>query len=300
MHRAYHRFPLLWAFHVVHHSSEELDWLSTTRLHPVSQALNTAAVAAALLLAGLPVTAVVAANIVIGAAALLAHANVRWTLGPCHHLLVSPLFHQWHHARIDHAHPQEAGNFGAVFSVWDRLFGTWALPSSSRPVRFGVPDAPRTTILGLLLHPLRLCVNSLLASLKLKSVGLPKRWGHRRLGGVKLLLENLPPGLQDQRQTLAACLEAMDRVMPLSPVYLFGSPARGEARPDSDVDLCIVAEGAERQLEAARRFREAIWDVWPRPSLTLIPITPHRLSEKRDRRDHFFATILQEGLLLAA
>lgn len=132
--------------------------------------------------------------------------------------------------------------------------------------------------------------------------------GHRLLIGrsgcnlvrMKLLLDNLPESLQNQRQTLADCLEAMDRVMPLRAVYLFGSHARGDARPDSDVDLCIVADGAERQLEAARKFREAIWDVWPRPALTLIPITPHRLDEKRVRRDHFFATVLQEGLLLAA
>jgi sterol desaturase/sphingolipid hydroxylase (fatty acid hydroxylase superfamily) len=67
---------------VVHHTSEDLDWLSTSRLHPVSQALDTAAVGFALLLLGLPVAAVVAANILIGVAALLVHANVRWTFGP--------------------------------------------------------------------------------------------------------------------------------------------------------------------------------------------------------------------------
>ncbi|MBI4658720.1 MAG: nucleotidyltransferase domain-containing protein [Verrucomicrobia bacterium] len=116
---------------------------------------------------------------------------------------------------------------------------------------------------------------------------------------MKLLLENLPATLQDQRETLAQCLEAMNRVMPLRQVYLFGSHARGEARPDSDVDLCIVADGAERQLEAARRFREAIWGVWPCPSLTLIPITPTRLDEKRAVGDHFFHTVLKEGVLLA-
>jgi sterol desaturase/sphingolipid hydroxylase (fatty acid hydroxylase superfamily) len=54
---------VLWAFHIVHHTGEELDWLSTLRLHPVSQAVNTAVVGAALLLVGLPITAVVAANV---------------------------------------------------------------------------------------------------------------------------------------------------------------------------------------------------------------------------------------------
>jgi len=162
IHRAYHRFPVLWAFHIVHHTSEELDWLSTLRLHPVSQAVNTAVVGAALLLVGLPSTAVVAANVLIGAAALLVHANVRWSFGPLQHLLVSPLFHQWHHARVDDdAHPHGAGNFGAVLCIWDRLFGTWSLPTSNRPVRFGVEHAPAPTVWGLVLHPLRVCIRFL-------------------------------------------------------------------------------------------------------------------------------------------
>ena len=116
---------------------------------------------------------------------------------------------------------------------------------------------------------------------------------------VKLLLDNLPPALQGQRATLARCLEAMGRVADVRAVYLFGSHARGDARPDSDVDLCIVAEGTEPQLETARRFREAIWDVWPCPAFTLLPITPARLAEKQARRDHFFATVLKEGVLIA-
>ncbi len=117
---------------------------------------------------------------------------------------------------------------------------------------------------------------------------------------MKLLLDNLPADLQSQRDTLARCLEAMDRVMPLRAVYLFGSHARGEARPDSDVDLCIVADGAARQQEAARAFRRAMRPVWPRPAFTLVPITPHRLEEKTERSDPFFGTVLKEGILLVS
>jgi len=116
---------------------------------------------------------------------------------------------------------------------------------------------------------------------------------------VKLLLENLPPSLAPQRETLARCLEAMNRALPLREVWLFGSHARGDARPDSDVDLCVVAEGAERQLKASARFSHAIWDVLPRPAFTLIPITPARLAEKRAIGDYFFQTVLDEGVLLA-
>lgn len=117
---------------------------------------------------------------------------------------------------------------------------------------------------------------------------------------MKLRLENLPPSLDGQRDALTRCLDAFDRLTPIRSVYLFGSHARNEARPDSDVDLCIVAEGAERQQETARRYREAIWEVWPRPSLTLVPIAPARLAEKKAIGDHFFATVLKEGVLLAS
>lgn len=161
LHRAYHYFPALWAFHLVHHTSEELDWLSTSRLHPVSQIVDTALVALFLFLPGMPVTAVLAAYVIIGAAALLAHANVRWNFGLLQYLLVSPLFHQWHHARVDNKADQHIANFGAVLSIWDWLFGTWSLPALKRPVRFGVENAPPPTLLALVLHPFRACARFL-------------------------------------------------------------------------------------------------------------------------------------------
>jgi hypothetical protein len=117
---------------------------------------------------------------------------------------------------------------------------------------------------------------------------------------VKLLFDNLPASLAPQRETLARCLEAMNRVMPLRAVYLFGSHARGDARPDSDVDLCIVADGAARQLEAAQSFSRGMRPIPAKPSFTLVPITPERLGEKKVVGDHFFRTVLKEGVLLAA
>ncbi|MBI4024206.1 MAG: nucleotidyltransferase domain-containing protein [Verrucomicrobia bacterium] len=117
---------------------------------------------------------------------------------------------------------------------------------------------------------------------------------------MRLLLENLPPALQNQRETLAKCIEAFDRIRPVREVYLFGSYARGEAQPDSDVDLCIVAEGAEQQLDAAQQYRKAIWEIRPKPAFTLVPITPQRLEEKKTCHDHFFMTVLMEGVLIAS
>ena len=120
------------------------------------------------------------------------------------------------------------------------------------------------------------------------------------LPAVKLLLENLPASLAPQREILRRCLVAMNAALPIQQIFLFGSHARGEARPDSDVDLCLVAEGATRQLEAARQWRRATRFIWPIPAFTLLPITPDRLAEKRVSGDPFYHTVLTEGVSLAA
>jgi len=117
---------------------------------------------------------------------------------------------------------------------------------------------------------------------------------------VKLLLENLPASLIPQRETLRRCLEAMDAALPIQQIILFGSHARGDARPDSDIDLCLVAEGATRQFDAARQWRTAMSPLRPFLAFSLIPITPQRLAEKRARGDFFFQTVIEEGVALAA
>ena len=66
-----------------------------------------------------------------------------------------------------------------------------------------------------------------------------------------------------------------------------------------DVDLCLVADGADRQLDAASKFTDAIWHIAPCPPFTMIPISPTRLAEKTALSDHFFGTVLQEGVTLA-
>ena len=116
---------------------------------------------------------------------------------------------------------------------------------------------------------------------------------------MKLLSGNIPQALRGPASGLAECLRAFGRARPVERVVLFGSYARGTQRPDSDVDLCIVAEGTENQLAAAREFRRAIRDVRPKPALTLIPITPARFEEKTAAGDYFFKTIQEEGICVA-
>ena len=116
---------------------------------------------------------------------------------------------------------------------------------------------------------------------------------------MKILGENIPLSLSREKKSLIRCIDAMCGAMPVRQVVLFGSHARGKARKDSDVDLCIVAEGAGHQMAAARNFRRAMREIRPKPAFSLIPITPKRLEEKRKSGDHFFQTIDKEGICLA-
>ena len=117
---------------------------------------------------------------------------------------------------------------------------------------------------------------------------------------MKLLLERLPESLKGQADAIGSCIEAFDGVAHIREVRLFGSFARDEARNGSDVDLCIVADDAEHQLDIARRFRTAARHIRPKPAMTLIPISPQRLSEKRACGDHFFKTVFEEGVTIAS
>jgi sterol desaturase/sphingolipid hydroxylase (fatty acid hydroxylase superfamily) len=154
LHRAYHHYPFLWSFHVFHHSAEDLDWLTTLRVHPVSEMLNNALMAAPLLLAGFSVKTMAVANSLIAVSALLTHANVPWTFGRLRYLFVSPVFHQWHHARLEGGlEPPPSANFGAALSIWDRLFRTGSLASDKRPASFGIEGSSRSNLATLLFQP---------------------------------------------------------------------------------------------------------------------------------------------------
>ena len=116
---------------------------------------------------------------------------------------------------------------------------------------------------------------------------------------MKILAENFPHALAQQQLALRQCLQAFNTVYPVHQVLLFGSHARGTPHADSDVDLCIVADGFTAQDQAAIALRRAIGCIRGKPPLTLVPISPARLAEKQRDHDPFFETILREGISLA-
>jgi predicted nucleotidyltransferase len=116
---------------------------------------------------------------------------------------------------------------------------------------------------------------------------------------VRILEDNIPRSLASQKTSLIHCITAMCGVMPVRQIVLFGSHARGQGRKNSDVDLCVIAEGADQQMAAARRLRRAMRGIRPKPAFSLVPISPKRLAEKKETGDHFFQTVTEEGICLA-
>lgn len=138
VHRAFHAVPLLWRFHAIHHSAENLDWLAGSRLHLVDILVTRAVVFAPLALLGFAPEAVHGYLVFVSVHAVAVHANVRFDLGPLRWLLVTPRFHHWHHAREREAWDR---NF-AVHCPWiDRLFGTAHLPPGRWPEGYGIPGS---------------------------------------------------------------------------------------------------------------------------------------------------------------
>jgi sterol desaturase/sphingolipid hydroxylase (fatty acid hydroxylase superfamily) len=152
LHRAFHWGPL-WPFHVIHHSSRVLDWITTFRIHPVQQLLYSTSVSVLLMLLGFsPVAFAVLAPLNLLHAALV-HANLDWDFGPFRYVLASPVFHRWHH--VDEDPEVHDKNFAPTFPILDVLFGTFYMPKGVRPQGYGVEGAPSEDYVAQLVYPFK-------------------------------------------------------------------------------------------------------------------------------------------------
>lgn len=150
-HRWYHEVPFLWRFHSIHHSTEDLDWISGFRNHPLDGTLIAPAFFF-LIAAGFTAEftgALALIQIVIG---IFLHANVRWRLRPLHKLIITPEFHHWHHANEEGA---INSNYSVFLPAWDLLFGTYFMPNDRRPSVYGVTEPVPAGMLGQLRYPFR-------------------------------------------------------------------------------------------------------------------------------------------------
>lgn len=151
VHRALHRWPLLWRFHAVHHSIREMDWLAGSRLHLVDVVVTRALVVLPAFVLGFAEPALYAWLVVIALHGVLNHVNLRCRWRWLERLLVTPRFHHWHHAVT----PPDR-NFAVHFPWLDRLFGTHYLPGDRWPDELGVRGHPVPAgFLAQLAYPLR-------------------------------------------------------------------------------------------------------------------------------------------------
>jgi len=155
-HRASHHVPVLWQFHAIHHSSEDLDWLVNTRAHPVDMVFGKLAGLVPVYLLGLGQTVGghldkgVALLVILGTIwSFFIHANIKWRLGPLEWLISTPAFHHWHHTNDEH----RDRNFAAIFPLYDSVFGTAWLPKHWPPV-YGIDAKVPPTLVGQLVKPL--------------------------------------------------------------------------------------------------------------------------------------------------
>ena len=152
LHRMFHGSGF-WKYHAVHHSSEELDWISAARFHPVNLFIGTIGVDVILLMAGISPNVMLWVGPFNMFHSAFVHANLNWTLGPFKYVLASPVFHRWHHTAIE-----EGGstNFAGTFPLWDILFGTFRMPEGQLPDGYGKDETGMPAeIVGQLAFPFR-------------------------------------------------------------------------------------------------------------------------------------------------
>lgn len=135
-HRIMHETRLFWAFHLVHHSAQMMNFTTSFRLNWMSPLVNSFFFVPAVLL-GAPIAYVFAW---IGLNLLyqfFLHTESIGKLGPLEGVLNTPSAHRVHHG----SNPEYLDkNYGGVLMIWDRIFGTYA-PETAE-VRYGITTGP--------------------------------------------------------------------------------------------------------------------------------------------------------------
>jgi sterol desaturase/sphingolipid hydroxylase (fatty acid hydroxylase superfamily) len=137
-HRANHVVPLLWRFHSAHHLDTDVDVTTSLRFHPGELLLSGAAKSIWILVWGPSFRAFAIFEVMITAAAQFHHSNVDLPgrVEPAVRLLgVTPRMHASHHSARTRSLD---ANFATIFSIWDRLLGSYVEPTAEHLVEQGL------------------------------------------------------------------------------------------------------------------------------------------------------------------
>jgi sterol desaturase/sphingolipid hydroxylase (fatty acid hydroxylase superfamily) len=137
-HLANHRIRMLWRFHELHHSQEDMSVLTVFRTHPLIHVSYLVALIPGIVLVAngeLPITLLV----IYGGTVAFAHSNTNLGFGPLGRVFVSPNFHRIHH-KLDG--PQDV-NLGFALTIWDQLFHRAVFPTEETiRTDTGLPGRP--------------------------------------------------------------------------------------------------------------------------------------------------------------
>lgn len=137
VHIVQHKIPVLWRFHVIHHADNNVDVTTGLRHHPGESLLRGLFFFMAIAISGAPMYGVMIFQTLVVIATAFTHANIN--LPPAvdkiiSYVLVSPNMHKVHH---HWKQPFTDSNYGAIFSIWDRLLGTFKKLHPSQ-IRYGL------------------------------------------------------------------------------------------------------------------------------------------------------------------
>lgn len=126
IHWTQHHVRWMWRFHLVHHSDRHVDTTSANRHHPGESVFRFIFTTMGIFIAGAPMWLVFMYQAFSVALSQFNHANIilpRWLDNILSWAIVTPNMHHVHH---HYMLPYTDTNFGNIFSIWDRLFGTFS------------------------------------------------------------------------------------------------------------------------------------------------------------------------------
>ncbi|MBK8952794.1 MAG: sterol desaturase family protein [Chitinophagaceae bacterium] len=156
VHWIMHNTAIFWRFHIIHHSDTNVDVTTGLRHHPGDSLLRGVFFLLLIFVSGAPMYAVMIYQTLVVLATAFTHANINLPKRVdkvLSYFLISPNMHKVHH---HWKRPYTDSNYGAVFSIWDRLLGTYSF-LETKELRYGIdknfPEDKDENVLKLLLKP---------------------------------------------------------------------------------------------------------------------------------------------------
>ncbi|REH52290.1 sterol desaturase/sphingolipid hydroxylase (fatty acid hydroxylase superfamily) [Tenacibaculum gallaicum] len=140
-HLVEHKVKPLWMVHLVHHSDHKVDTTTANRHHPIESVIRFTFTLLGVFLVGTPIGIIMLYQSMSLVFTQLTHANIKMPKKldkVLSYVIVSPDMHKVHHHNIL---PYTDSNYGNIFSIWDRLLGTY-MELDREKIVYGVDTFP--------------------------------------------------------------------------------------------------------------------------------------------------------------